>query len=78
MACGLGVAALAWLVVSLIPGAGMPAWPSATLGAMALFARRPPGRGSLRAIAGITGSVALVGALVEFALIWTMAALLRH
>jgi hypothetical protein len=60
VSCALGLASLAWLLPALWPNAGWPAWPSVSLGAMALLLSRRPGPAGLRAIATLSGVLGLL------------------
>jgi hypothetical protein len=60
VSCALGLASLAWLLPALWPNAGWPAWPSVSLGAMALFVSRRPGPAGLRAVASLCGVLGLL------------------
>jgi hypothetical protein len=66
----LGVASLAWLIPALWPNARWPAWPSVSLGAMALLLACRPGRAGLRGLASIAGFTGVVLGSVQIAVLW--------
>ncbi len=60
-----GVCAAAWIPASLWPGADLPAWPSASLGAVALALGARPGRAAWRGVGGFLGLVGLMAGLLQ-------------
>ena len=72
-------AALTWVVLSLQPGSSHPAWPSVTLGALALSwgLRRGPGP-RRRAAVGLAGLVAIGAGVAQIAVLWGTARVLSY
>ncbi|EDM75383.1 hypothetical protein PPSIR1_10270 [Plesiocystis pacifica SIR-1] len=75
----LGLAALAWAVMILLPSVRpLPAWPAASVGVFAMILARLPGRALPRAIGAFAGFVAfLVGAL-QIAALWGLVEILSR
>jgi len=72
VALGLGVCSVGWLLIGLLPRQ-LPAWPSATLGLLALVLAWPRGRPFPRATGAFLGLVGIVGASAQIAAMWGLA-----
>jgi hypothetical protein len=71
----LAGASVLWLVVALMP-AGLPAWPSVSLGVLALLAARAPGRALPRGAGAFLGLAGIVGGAVQIGAVWGLASVL--
>jgi hypothetical protein len=69
----MGIASLGWVGVAWWPDAGLPAWPAASLGLAALWLARRPGPPGRRALATVSGTLGLLLAAVQIALLWVFA-----
>jgi hypothetical protein len=68
-----GAFALAWMVGSAWPGLGLPAWPAASMGLIALALGLGTGRVLPRAVGTIFGFLGLVGGCLEIVALWSLA-----
>src|SRR5688500_10845436 len=72
-AAALGLVAAAATLAGLWPGAGVPAWPGATTGLVAVALALGPGPVGAKAVASLSGSgAAMLGAL-QIAVLWAAA-----
>ncbi|MCH9688920.1 MAG: hypothetical protein K0V04_46230 [Deltaproteobacteria bacterium] len=69
----LGLTALAWVPVSLWPGAGLPAWPAVSLGLLALLVSWGRGAAAVRSVGAMTGTVAAMAGGLQIAVLWAAA-----
>jgi hypothetical protein len=77
LALATGLAGFVWLAVSLWPGLGAPAWPSVSLGAVAVaLGLRGGGRPIARGVGSVLGLCALVGGSLQIAALWGVLELL--
>jgi hypothetical protein len=67
-----GLLGVLWLPVSLWPDAGMPAWPSASLGVAALVLTRLPGAALPRGLGAFLGLIALLVGMAQIAAQWAL------
>jgi hypothetical protein len=69
----LGLGAVAWVPVSLWPGAGLPAWPAVSLGLVAVLMSWGRGGALLRGLGGIAGCLAAAAGAAQIAALWVTA-----
>jgi hypothetical protein len=72
---GLAIASVLWLGIALMPN-GLPAWPSVSLGALALFAARKPGAALPRGAGAFLALIGVVGGGVQIGAYWGLLSLM--
>ncbi len=77
LALGLGLVASAWALLIIAPGGPtLPAWPAASVGVLALFVSRLPGRAWSRGLGAFLGVIGIVVGLVKIAALWGLVKLI--
>jgi hypothetical protein len=77
LALGLGLVASVWALLIVVPaGPALPAWPAASVGVLALFVSRLPGRAWARGLGAFLGVLGIVVGLVKIAALWGLVKLI--
>lgn len=70
---GLGLAAIVWLVAALWPRGGWPAWPTVSLGVLAIGCGLLPGRALPRGLGSFAGVLGIGLGGAQIAVLWGIA-----